>query len=402
MLSAQSYSFRQNTRLAISLSWIGGYVNVIALLTFGHVISHMTGNTTFFGVSLIHAIWHDAAYFGFSIIMFLLGATLSALLTESTRRRGAMSNYILPMAVEAVLLAMLAVTINRVTDIQNPGYVTLYFGTALACLAMGLQNATITKISGAVVRTTHITGVLTDLGLEGVQLFLWYRDRMRGLNVDRAGRVWRVSQRHPTFLRVLLLASIFGSFIFGATVGATIQMHWPRYVLVPPILFLLWIIVMDYLRPIAALEELDVLGDPELKLAGILKHMLPPELGIYRMSCHRGQRSHQAPNFQAWVDLLPDQWTVVILALSHWARLDENAIADLQKASQRLRAQGRTLIISGLTTQQFRQFDAMGAVEGLGFENLCPDLEFAVARGIDLLRESSAARSEMNADSPVI
>lgn len=34
----------------------------------------------------------------------------------------------------------------------------------LLCFVMGLQNAVITKISGAVIRTTHVTGIATDLG----------------------------------------------------------------------------------------------------------------------------------------------------------------------------------------------------------------------------------------------
>ena len=89
---------------------------------------------------------------------------------------------------------------------------------------MGLQNATITKISGAVVRTTHLTGVVTDLGLEGVQYLLWFYDRTRGGGADRRahGGVPCAGLRvppQPSLLRVALLASIFGSFLFGVVAG---------------------------------------------------------------------------------------------------------------------------------------------------------------------------------------
>ena len=393
MLSAQSYSFTQNTRLAVSLSWIGGYTNVVTFLTCGHVVSHMTGNTTIVGLSVAQGHWANARYFGFAILMFIIGAMTSAVITETTRRRGMLSNYILPMALEAVLLGLFGITMTRVPDLSGAAPWVTYWLTALACLAMGLQNATITKISGSVVRTTHVTGVLTDLGLESVQLLLWYRDRVRGRALVRAGRAWRVSQRHPTFQRVSLLASIFGSFVFGAVAGGWLFNHWPAYTMAPPIAFLLWIILVDYFKPIAAVQELDALGDPELHMAGILKAMLPSELGIYRLLCHRGNREHRAPNFQIWCDLLPSHWKVIVLALSPMARLDEDAIIDLQKAAQRLIAQKRRLVISGVTTKQFRAMQAVGAVETFGYENLCPDIEFAVARGVDLLSEDAPNRS---------
>ena len=45
---------------------------------------------------------------------------------------------------------------------------------------MGLQNALVTRVSGAVVRTTHMTGVLTDIGIELVRMRAWVRDGPRG------------------------------------------------------------------------------------------------------------------------------------------------------------------------------------------------------------------------------
>src|SRR4051812_34137112 len=82
MLSASAYSFRQKSRLAISLSWVAGYTNVIAFLMCGHiVVSHVTGNITHFGESaaevLLHPVrgaWRDVGYFGFLSGVFFAGA----------------------------------------------------------------------------------------------------------------------------------------------------------------------------------------------------------------------------------------------------------------------------------------------------------------------------------------
>ncbi|WP_269431141.1 YoaK family protein [Luteipulveratus halotolerans] len=41
---------------------------------------------------------------------------------------------------------------------------TLFIG--VLCFTMGLQNAIITKLSGAQIRTTHVTGMVTDIGIE--------------------------------------------------------------------------------------------------------------------------------------------------------------------------------------------------------------------------------------------
>jgi len=112
MLSASAYSFRQKSRLAISLSWVAGYVNVIAFAICGQVISHMTGNTSHLGLSVGQADWRGIAFFGFLVGSFFTGAIASAVMTEGARRRGATSKYILPLAIEGILLATLAITIS--------------------------------------------------------------------------------------------------------------------------------------------------------------------------------------------------------------------------------------------------------------------------------------------------
>src|SRR5882672_3334479 len=115
MLSARAYSFHQKSKLAISLSWIGGYTNVVSLLSCGWVASHMSGPTTWFGRVLVEGRgtvgegMRSALYFGFVLLAFFLGAILSAVMTEGAERRGKASKYVLPMAVEAALLSLFAI-----------------------------------------------------------------------------------------------------------------------------------------------------------------------------------------------------------------------------------------------------------------------------------------------------
>lgn len=386
MLSVSAYSFRQKSRLAISLSWVGGYANVIAFMACGAFVSHVTGTTTLIGKNFVSGDWRSAFFAGFIWLMFLVGAAASAMMTETAKRRGMASKYILPMAIEAMLLCLFALSLhtNRSHSLSD-----LYRSAGLAALAMGLQNATITKISGAVVRTTHLTGVTTDLGLEGVQFLIWLHDRSRGRRWERAGRVLRVSQRHPGFLRVLLLASIFFSFLCGATVGTILYLHLHEWALMLPVAFLGWIIYVDWHTPIADVREIDLLADAELRGLGILKPLLPVGLGIWRVSCRTHRQWHRAPDFQLWAERIPQRWRVVILGLSPLIRFDANSMLVLQSAIERLHGEGRRLILSGVTPRQFRLLIDGEIDKTLGTENICSDLEFAVARGIDLLQQAS-------------
>jgi uncharacterized membrane protein YoaK (UPF0700 family) len=397
MLSARAYSFHQKSKLAISLSWIGGYTNVVALLSCGWVAAHMTGPTTWFGRVLVegHAAVGEssrtALYFGFVIFAFFMGAILSALMTEGAERRGRPSKYVLPMAVEATLLGLFAIALNLYPARQIQRTDMLYLVSGLACFAMGLQNATITRISGAVVRTTHVTGVITDLGLEGVQYLYWFMDQARGKGWLRKGRLLKASQRHPTVLRLALLASIFGSFLLGAVAGTFVFHHRPSMAMLPPIGFLCFIIFMDWWRPISNVRELDLLSDPELKMYGLIHSLLPPSLGIYRMASHKHTRgsSARAPAFLVWAEHLPERWRVVILAVSPIMRLSENAVLDLEAAVAHVESEGRKLILCGVSSGQYRLLEQHGLIERIGAENVCVDLEFAIARGIDLSRETT-------------
>jgi hypothetical protein len=251
---------------------------------------------------------------------------------------------------------------------------------------MGLQNATITRISGNVVRTTHLTGVVTDLGLESVQYILWLRDKTRMRKADRAARVLKLSQRHPSILRIGLLASIVGSFLVGVVTGTLMFEHWPGYAILVPVLFLLWITYVDYRKPIADVRELDLLRDPEMtsQYGPNLKSVLPPGLGIYRLTHHRKTATHHAPDFQLWVDRLPEHWRVVILAVSPLTHFDTDAVLDLTAAVQKLRAQRRDLVMCGVTPPQYKVLNAGGLTELLGVENFAPDLDLAIARGMNL------------------
>lgn len=389
MLSAEAYSFRQQARLAISLSLVGGFTNAVAFVAAGNFASHVTGHSTMVGIRMAGGA-RDLLFYAGMVGSFLLGAVTSAVMTELAKRRGAASKYVWPLTVEAGLLVVLMGGLNagwagtgRAGAAGTVRQAELLF---LAAYAMGLQNATITKISGAVVRSTHLTGVVTDLGIESVQLGMYLWDRLRGRWWQRAGRVLRVSQRHPTVQRVALLGSIWGSFVCGATLGAVLFAEMHGNALAVPAAFLVGILWMSSRAPVAEIREMDVVGDPEMKLHGILQTLLPAELGVYRVT-HDRRAGVRSPNFNMWVERVPAGKRVVVLVLSPVVRFDTNAILDLQRAVGKLEEARRELVLAGVNTAQYKQLEHEGMVATLGAERVCPDLEFAIGVAVERVRE---------------
>lgn len=377
MFVAQAHSFVQQARLAITLAWIAGYTNILTILTCGHVTSHVSGTTSDLGRAVSERNWPFVGFLLFLLVSFVAGAAVSGFTTELGKRRGWESIYVLPMAIEAILLAVFALLVETLAGGTIVVGVRLFLMTGVASVAMGLQNATITRISSGVVRTTHVTGVLTDLGLEAVQFFWWLSDERKRRMGSAAARV--SIRSHPTSKRLALLASIMGSFALGAGLGTLAFTLGARWAMFPPVLFLLWIIYQDVSRPIAEIEESDLVDES----AGL---GLPPELAIFhvRKDHDRAGKIHRMPNLLAWADRLPRSARVVILDLDEVTHLDENSAIELRAALRKMDSDGRAMVLAGLTPRQFEQLrDAAGGL--LDPLDTCADLELAIARGLNVL-----------------
>jgi len=377
----QAHSFTQQARLAITLAWVAGYTNIVALLTCGHVTSHVSGTASDLGRGVATAAWGLVGFSLWLLVSFFLGAALSGLSTEFGRRRNWESIYVFPMALEALLLAMFALGVELHEFGTTERGLKLYLMTGTASLAMGLQNATITRISNGVVRTTHVTGVLTDLGLEMAHFLLWLKDRRRGVLPASAESFVHSAQHHPTAMRLVLLLSIVGSFALGAGLGMAGYAFVPRLAMVPPVLFLAWIIYQDVRRPIAEIEPSTLVGNGGLNL--------DPRLAVFHLRRDTGRQGlvHRMPNLQAWAERLPPAADVVVLDLEQVNQIDANSVLELRAVLGRMKSQNRHLILAGLSHEQVEQLRRAGTGDALNPRDVCPDLELAIAKGLNLLDE---------------
>lgn len=160
----KSRTLKHNLQLAVVLSFVAGIVNVTGFLSFGQLTTNVTGHFALFINDLSNLqFWRGTIYFLY-ILSFLAGSITSGFMIEQFKRSKRMNVYVLPTVLEAMVLLSIAGWSNLQT-IETPDIIA-----CMMLFAMGLQNSFVTKISDAVVRTTHLTGLFTDLGIELAQL----------------------------------------------------------------------------------------------------------------------------------------------------------------------------------------------------------------------------------------
>lgn len=158
----------------ISFAFQAGCINVGGFLACHRFVTHTTGFATFFGSEMAQGEVQMAFGYLSVPLFFLIGAMFSAFFTDRRSLHNHRPNYIIVFG--AMWLCLLAVFILGIKDFFGTfgEEITLskdYQLLALLSLSSGVQNAMITSVSKAVVRTTHLTGLTTDLGIGLVRIF---------------------------------------------------------------------------------------------------------------------------------------------------------------------------------------------------------------------------------------
>lgn len=161
---------KHNLQIASLLSFVAGIVNVTGFLAVAKLTTNVTGHFAFFVDEIFKLnFWQSFIYFLY-IFFFFLGSFSSSFIVEIITRRNKNYIYTIPTSIESVILLLIAV-FGKNLILENPNLIAFSL-----LFAMGLQNSLVTRISNATVRTTHLTGLFTDLGIELSQLF-FYREK---------------------------------------------------------------------------------------------------------------------------------------------------------------------------------------------------------------------------------
>ena len=214
-----------NLRLAILLCLTAGFVNAAGFLGFSALTTNVTGHAALLAERIALRDWNDAGVIAIWMLLFLAGAFSSSLIIGRTGKDQRFS-YVIPILLEIVILLACAMR-------GFSGHF-LYADRAFAgslLFAMGLQNALVSVISGSVVRTTHLTGTFTDLGIDLAQL-----------------KFNSFAQDQKLFSRIKLRLAIIFCFILGALVGAYLFGLINFIAFFAPILLLLFALGYDIFR----------------------------------------------------------------------------------------------------------------------------------------------------------
>ena len=248
----------RHRRLVASLAAVAGYTDAALLLYCGVMATHITGPTTHTAVALspdpVHPGLVPAWVFACIVAGFFLGCLASALLTATPERtrgtsrpvlRNNRPGFLFVLGVETLLLAVtLAATIRYTpADVDAAAWRALLV-VLPAAIGMGMQNALVTRVSGTVVRTTHLSGMVTDLGIALADLRTRWRQDIKDFEEiieqkpnakRRFQRLRRLLRVHPSARRALLFVSILASFAGGAVLGTLAYDLMPRFALIVPV-----------------------------------------------------------------------------------------------------------------------------------------------------------------------
>ena len=193
-----------NLRLGMTLAFVAGATNAGGFLAVGQYTSHMTGVVSSIADNLVLGQITLAMGGLVALGAFLAGAMTTAWMVNWALRRQLQSAYAGPLLLEAVLLlvfGLFGTGINFFAGLFVP------LTVLVLCFIMGLQNAVITKISHAEIRTTHVTGLITDLGIELGKLFY--------INGSHEGTPV-MANRKKLRLHIKLITSFFIGGLLGA------------------------------------------------------------------------------------------------------------------------------------------------------------------------------------------
>lgn len=222
----KSRTFQHNLAIASLLSFVAGMVNVVGFLSIQQLTTNVTGHFAFFMEEVMQwKLWAGFAYFLY-ILFFLAGSFFSNLLVEAGLRNSEKKAFLRPVLIEAGLLLIAALAGSQLIS-TNPNWLAY-----ILLFSMGMQNSLVTSLSNATVRTTHLTGLFTDLGIELSQLFFYRKEEQQ--------------ERLRSSIRLRL--TIIGFFFLGGIAGGIPFSQVGLHILLLAVLLLLAGLLYDAIK----------------------------------------------------------------------------------------------------------------------------------------------------------
>src|SRR3954470_19965197 len=202
-LASPERNAQRDRALGATLAFVAGATNAGGFLAVAQYTSHMTGIASTMAGDLASGKFTLALSAFAGLAAFVFGVMTTAITVNLARRHELRALFALPLLLEAALLLCFGLLGGALSGLTIFAPATVL----LLCYLMGVQNAVITKISRAEIRTTHVTGLVTDIGIELGKL----------LYVNRPGEADPVLVNRR---RLRLHGLLVGCFFAGGVAGA--------------------------------------------------------------------------------------------------------------------------------------------------------------------------------------
>jgi uncharacterized membrane protein YoaK (UPF0700 family) len=219
-------TYAHNVKLASLLCVTAGFVNAAGFLGFSVLTTNVTGHAALFAERIAMQDWKTSRVVALWMFLFLAGAFVSSLIVSFIGRNQRFS-YVIPILIEISILLGVAVFGYR----YDGSLVAKEIFAGGLLFAMGLQNSLVSIVSGSVVRTTHLTGTFTDLGIELGQVFQKTTENKAALKS-----------------RIKLRSAIIFFFMCGALAGAYLFRFLSFHAFFVPLSILVFTLLADIYR----------------------------------------------------------------------------------------------------------------------------------------------------------
>lgn len=202
---------RPKVIVALLLTFASGLVDILGYLGVFHLFTaHLTGTTVQLGHNLEYRDWGEVFSAAAILAAFVLGSIAGRAIIEAGSRKRVRKVASITLAIEAILLAGLAIAETHSEFVHSP-----YAGLAVLAGAMGLQTATLTGIGPLTVHTTFVTGMVNKLAQLVSHIAFRAYDMLRKKPLSAEA----IQQWHMDIDKAVFLATIWALYVGGAVFG---------------------------------------------------------------------------------------------------------------------------------------------------------------------------------------
>ncbi len=241
---------------ALLLTSVGGFVDAVGYISLFQIFTaNMSGNSIHVGIFVADFDIAELSRPACAIVSYVVGIILTRITLEVARRAGVRKIASLTLTVEALLLVIFA----RATPAMHAGQIaeqhslTYFLLVATLAFAMGVQTGTLTHLGPMTVYTTFVTGTLTKFSESFARMLFWIHDGRRD-GKPLSDIVRQLPTQADAFAGALLLGTWL-CYVAGAALGIISKRHWELKAIYVPVAVLAALVVLDRMRPLAAIEE---------------------------------------------------------------------------------------------------------------------------------------------------